>query len=32
MKNKIEVSAEVAYLPSQSNIPGNQYAFALLSL
>jgi len=28
MKNKIEVSTEVTYLPSQSNIPGSQYAFA----
>ncbi len=28
MKNKIEVNAEVTYLPSQSNIPGSQYAFA----
>ena len=28
MKNKIEVDVKVTYLPSQSNIPGSQYAFA----
>ena len=28
MKNKIDVSVEVTYLPGQSNIPGSQYAFA----
>ena len=28
MKNKIDVSVEVTYLPGQSNIPGGQYAFA----
>ena len=28
MKNKIEVSVEVTYLPSQSNISGSQYAYA----
>jgi ApaG protein len=28
MKNKIEVSVKVTYLPSQSNISGSQYAYA----
>ena len=28
MKNKIEVSVRVTYLPSQSNISGSQYAYA----
>ena len=28
MKNKIEVSVKVTYLPGQSNISGNQYAYA----
>ena len=28
MKNNIEVSVKVAYLPSQSNISGSQYAYA----
>ena len=28
MKNKIEVSVEVTYLPGQSNISGSQYAYA----
>ena len=28
MKNKIEVSVKVTYLPGQSNISGSQYAYA----
>ena len=28
MKNKIEVSVKVTYLPTQSNISGSQYAYA----
>ena len=28
MKNKIEVSVKVTYLPDQSNISGSQYAYA----
>ena len=28
MKNKIDINVEVTYLPNQSNIPRNQYAFA----
>jgi ApaG protein len=28
MKNKIEVSVKVTYLPNQSNISGSQYAYA----
>ena len=28
MKNNIEVSVKVTYLPSQSNISGSQYAYA----
>ena len=28
MKNKIEVSVNVTYLPGQSNISGSQYAYA----
>ena len=28
MKNKIEVSVKVTYLPGQSNVSGSQYAYA----